>query len=137
MRDHPESSEQLRQDPRRGVVRDEVLRLDEVTRVGLVGTGIPVKTGTGIVAGQSRKSSEIAWVHFGARGAHTSAHDTDLFDGDDAWVGWTNWGDIDSCTSSQSARRIGAQTTGASALLANEWLWPRPVRGGPSWATLL
>jgi hypothetical protein len=30
-----------------------------------------------------------------ARGAHSTAHDTDLFDGDDAWIGWSNNGDLD------------------------------------------
>ena len=65
----------------------------------------------------------------GARGAHTSAHDTDLFDGDDAWVGWTNWGDLDFITDVLSHELIEALTDPLPGT-RDAWLLGRSLNGG-------
>ena len=64
-----------------------------------------------------------------ARGAHTAAHDTDLFDGDDAWVGWTNWGDIDFITDVLSHELTEAITNPLPGS-REAWVLGRSLNGG-------
>jgi len=64
-----------------------------------------------------------------ARGAHTKAHDTDLFDGDDAWVGWTNNGDLDFITDVLSHELVEAITNPQPGD-DDAWVMNRSINGG-------
>ena len=63
----------------------------------------------------------------GARGAHSTAHDTDLFDSDDAWVGWIDNGDLDYIIDVFSHELVEALTDPGPA---DGWLMNRTINGG-------
>jgi hypothetical protein len=63
----------------------------------------------------------------GARGAHSTAHDTDLFDSDDAWVGWIDNGDLDYIIDVFSHELVEALTDPGPD---DGWLMNRNINGG-------
>jgi hypothetical protein len=64
----------------------------------------------------------------GARGAHSKAHDTDLFDGDDAWVGWSNNGDLEFITAVVCHELVEALTNPQPG--DDAWVMRRSINGG-------
>jgi hypothetical protein len=69
-----------------------------------------------------------AYDDSGDRGAHTSAHDTDLFDSDYAWVGWSNFGDLDFITDVFTHELVEAISDPQPSDSA--WVMNREIHGG-------
>jgi hypothetical protein len=66
----------------------------------------------------------------GARGAHTSAKDTDLFDVDYAWVAWVDYGDLDYITDIFSHELVETITQPEPRDDAYAWVMNRAINGG-------